>query len=160
MNFSEESIEYAKASFEDEEDLLMIEVDIQQQKFPEIYQTIPAFLNEARTGRVYGAAYHKEFDSYDRSLDASLPIGPCGCFYGNAAKYGPDARTMRNSVVRAAGGRLLHSVIEWILFDCDAIEEKERGTRVDCPLAINNPLLVMLTNFLEKHWNEHQEQPA
>lgn len=158
MNFSEHSIEYARVSFEDERDLLMIEVDIQRQQFPEIYQTIPAFLNEARTGRVYGAAYRKEFDSYDRSLDASLPIGPCGCFYGGAAKYGPDARAMRDSVVRASGGKLFHSIIEWILFDCEAIEENERGgRRIDCPLSPNNPLLVLLTDFLEQHWNAHQE---
>jgi hypothetical protein len=147
MNYTSELIKQAREIIEDKQADIIEELE-DLHDYPERYAGIENFIVQARAGHVTGHAWSSSPEDEDGERLSLDYQGPVGCLYGTLADY-DDYKAGKWEAETSRHGS---SAISGILYEGRSFGEIKGEPHTLLP---DNPLLVLLLNIIEKHWEAH-----
>jgi hypothetical protein len=163
--YTSEETEYAQREIDRHRSEILRELDLQHEKFPEIYQASPLFCLGAREGCVISGqpVMHAE----QMRVYGILVKYPCFCYYGAGCNFQPGIGWARTKQARSLFHRDSRSekaieqvtAIESFLFVCSNLEYSHRNGKWEHsplrPIPWENPALQLLVALIEEHQAVH-----
>jgi hypothetical protein len=163
--YTSEEITCAQQEMDRHRAEILRELDLQRDRFPEVYRSASLFCQGSREGRIISgqAVMHAE----QLRVYGILVKYPCFCYYGAGSHFQSAIGWARTHEMRAlfhqdqwAEKAIEHlTAIEHFLFVCSDLEFRHRGgawePSVLRPIPWKNPALQLLVALIEEHQAAH-----